>query len=268
MSEAEMVDKRSSQEAVVSKIRDGDSVLIGGWGDIRKPMSLVKAIARAKIKNLTVYSYAAMDLDLLVGTDSVKQAFFGFVACDGGAPISAGNINRARCNTTVDIREMDEYMFACQFKAAAERIPFYPVRGGIGSDVLTVNPQIKTIVDPYGDETLVAVPACSPDHVLIHVNEADQLGNAKIAGDSFFDGVFAKAGKHVVVSCERVVPVGHIHDADILGIYIDQVVESKDAARPGSCYPDYDFDAEACLAYSRASRDPVKFANYIDQEMV
>ncbi len=268
MSEAEMVDKRSSQEAVVSKIRDGDSVLIGGWGDVRKPMSLVKAIARAEIKNLTVYSYAAMDLDLLVGTDSVKQAFFGFVACDGGAPISAGNINRARCNTTVDIREMDEYMFACQFKAAAERIPFYPVRGGIGSDVLTVNSQIKTIVDPYGDETLVAVPACSPDHVLIHVNEADQLGNAMIAGDSYFDGVFAKAGKHVVVSCERVVPVGHIHDADILGIYIDQVVESKDAARPGSCYPDYDFDAEACLAYSRASRDPVKFANYIDQEMV
>ena len=153
------VDKRVSTESVIAAVGSGDSILIGGWGDIRKPMSLVWAIAGSDVADLTIYSYAAMDLDLLIGAGKVRKAVFGFVACDGGAPIRAGNVVRARREATVDIREMDEYMFCCQFKAAAERIPFYPVRGGIGTDVLTVNPELCTIQDPYSDETVLAVPA-------------------------------------------------------------------------------------------------------------
>ncbi len=257
------VDKRVSNEAAIAAVGSGDSILIGGWGDVRKPMSLVRAIARSDVANLTIYSYAAMDLDLLIGAGKVRKAVFGFVACDGGAPIRAGNVIRARREATVDMREMDEYMFCCQFKAAAERIPFYPVRAGIGTDILTLNPELRTVHDPYSDETVLAVPAFSPDLCLIHANAADRTGNARISGDPFWDRVFAKAGKHVVVSCERIVPVGEIGEADILGIHVDQVVEAPGAAAPGSCYPDYAFDAQACLEYGKAARNPDDFASYL-----
>ena len=257
------VDKRVSTGSVIAAVESGDSILIGGWGDIRKPMALVRAIAGSDVADLTIYSYAAMDLDLLIGAGKVRKAVFGFVACDGGAPIRAGNVVRARREATVDIREMDEYMFCCQFKAAAERIPFYPVRGGIGTDILTVNPELRTIQDPYSDETVLAVPALSPDLCLIHANAADRLGNASISGDPFWDRVFVKAAKHVVVSCERIVPVGEIGEADILGIHVDQVLEAPGGAMPGSCYPDYSFDAVACVEYAKASQNPDEFASYL-----
>ena len=246
------VDKRVSTESVVRAVGSGDSILIGGWGDIRKPMSLVRAIAGSDVADLTIYSYAAMDLDLLIGAGKVRKAVFGFVACDGGAPIR----NR-ECRPGHGVRRPSifaRWTSTCSAVSSGQpprRIPFYPLRGGIGTDVLTVNPELRTIKDPYSDETVLAVPACSPDFVLIHANEADQLGNARIAGDPFWDRVFVKAGKHVALSCERIVPVGEIDEADILGIHVDQVIEAPGAALPGSCYPDYAFDAETCVEYGK-----------------
>ena len=259
------IDKRVNVDEVVEDISNGASIVIGGWGDIRKPMTIVNAIARSSLTDLTILSYAAMDLDLLIGAGKVKTAVFGFVSFDGGAPGKAGNFNRARCEGTVEIKEFDEYMFCCQFKAAAERIPFYPVRGGIGTDILTINPEIKTIRDPYTNETLVAVPAFQPDYALIHVNEADQLGNARIAGDPYFDPLFAKAANKVIVSCERIVAVGEIRHSDILATYVEQVIEAPRGAQPGSCFPDYSFDAKACAAYGRATKDAGDFEAYLQE---
>lgn len=259
------IDKRVNVDEVVEDIRDGASIVIGGWGDIRKPMTMVNAIARSSLKDLTILSYAAMDLDLLIGAGKVKTAIFGFVSFDGGAPGRAGNFDRARRAGTVEIKEFDEHMFSCQFKAAAERIPFYPIRGGIGTDILTINPEIQTIQDPYTDETLVAVPAFHPDYALIHVNEADQHGNARIAGDPYFDPLFAKAAKKVIVSCERILEVGEIRHSNILATYVEQVVEAPRGARPGSCFPDYSFDAKVCAAYGKATKDASDFKTHLTE---
>jgi len=257
------IDKRANVDEVVDGIKDGASIVIGGWGDIRKPMTIVNAIARSSLKDLTILSYAAMDLDLLIGAGKVKTAIFGFVSFDGGAPGRAGNFDRARREGTVEIKEFDEYMFSCQFKAAAERIPFYPIRGGIGTDILTINPEIKTIQDPYTNETLVAVPAFQPDYALIHVNEADQNGNARITGDAHFDSLFAKAAKKVIVSCERILEVGEIRHSNIMATYVEQVIEAPRGARPGSCFPDYSFDAKACAAYGKATKDASDFKAHL-----
>ena len=75
--------------------------------------------------------------------------------------------------------------------------------------------------------------------------------------------MFVKAARRVVVSCERIVPVGATGEADILGIHDDQVVEAPGAALPASCYPDYGFDAQARVEYAKASQDPNEFASYL-----
>lgn len=258
------IDKRRSIDEVVEEIKDGASIVIGGWGPVRKPMALVRAIARSSLKNLTVLSYAAMDLDLLIGAGKVKKAVFGFISFEG-APAQPANFNRARRDGTVLIKELDEYTFCCQFKAAAERIPFYPVRSIIGTDIMTTNPEIQTIKDPYNGDTLVAMPAFVPDYALIHVNEADQLGNGRILGDPYWDSLFARAAEKVIVSCERIVPVGEIQQNTIMSPYVDRVVETPRGSYPGGCFPDYPLDVKACSTYGRAVKDPVEFETYLKQ---
>ena len=67
------------------------------------------------------------------------------------------------------------------------------------------------------------------------------------------------------MSCERIVEVGEIRHSDILATFVEQVVEAPRGARPGSCFPDYSFDAKACAAYGKASRDASDFKAYLTE---
>jgi len=251
-------------EESIEGLKDGSSILIGGWGPFRKPMEIVRRIARSTIKDLTVLSFAGMDLDLLIGAGKVKTAIFGFVSFEG-APGGPGNFKRARCSGSVEMKELSEYMFIAQFKAAAERLPFYPTRSGTGTDILTINPEIRTIKDPYSDETLVAVPAFTPDYAIIHVNESDQLGNACISGDPYLDALFVRAADKVIMSTERILPVGKILENSISGSWVDRVVEAPQGAYPGDCYPDYGINQKEFKRYGDAAKDPDAFKKYLNE---
>lgn len=259
------MNKLVAVEEVLAELTGESTVVVGGWGDIRKPMRVLAAIAQSQIEPIRVFSYAALDLDLLVGAGKVKSGVYGFISADGGAPFKPRLVDAARRSGAIELREMDEYMFSCQFKAAAERVPFFPIRGGIGTDVLSVNPEIRTIRDPYRNELVVAVPAVYPDLAILHANRADAHGNIEILGDPYFDKVFAKAAKKVFVSCEEIVDVGQIENASILGTFVDGVVKAPGGARPGSCYPSYSYDAEFLSAYQTAAEDPEAFASFVAQ---
>ena len=84
------------------------------------------------------------------------------------------------------------------------RLPFFATRVGLGSDILTLNPEIKTISSPYEDnETLVAMPAIHIDIALIHAHESDALGNTFIYGpDLFIDDKIVRAASKTFVSTE------------------------------------------------------------------
>ena len=76
--------------------------------------------------------------------------------------------------------EIDEGMFYLGLLAAAQRLPFLPTRAGLGSDVLRVNPALRTVRSPYDDgEELVAMPALGLDAALVHVNRADANGRGR-----------------------------------------------------------------------------------------
>lgn len=259
-----MNNKRANIEEYIGKLSDGVSIVIGGWGPFRKPMALVRAIAKSSLKDLTILSFGGMDLDLLIGAGKVKTAVFGFMSFEG-APGEPGNFNRARIEGSVEMKELSEFMFICQFKAAADRIPFYPVRGGIGTDILTINREIKTLKDPYCGETLVAMPAFRPDYALIHVNEADQLGNGRILGDPFLDSLFVRAADKVIVSAERILPIGEVQESNILSSWVDTVVEVPRGAHPCACYPDYPYDAKEFAKYGQMTKDPAVFKKYLQE---
>src|SRR5436189_5986709 len=115
-----------THEEVVAELRDGMTVGIGGWGSRRKPMSLVRAILRSPLKDLTVVSYGGPDVGLLCATGKVRKVVFAFVSLDSIA--LEPHFRNARQAGEVDSLELDEGMFLLGLQAAAWPLQFSPTR--------------------------------------------------------------------------------------------------------------------------------------------
>ncbi|RJO71280.1 CoA transferase subunit A [Nocardia panacis] len=206
-----MRDKRMSLDAIVGELRSGMTIGIGGWGSRRKPMALVRAILRSEITDLTVVGYGGPDLGLLCSAGRVRKAYYGFVSLDS-PPFYDPWFAHARTTGALVAREMDEGMLKCGLQAAAARLPFLPIRAGLGSDVPNFwEGELKTVVSPYSGpggvpETLIAMPALNLDAALVHLNLGDRHGNAAYTGvDPYFDDLFCLAAERRYLSVERLV---------------------------------------------------------------
>ena len=135
-------------DEVVAELRDGMTIGIGGWGSRRKPMALVRAILRSTLRDLVVVSYAGPDVGLLVASGQASRIVTGFATLDSIA--LEPHFRNARQRGTVELTELDEGMLHWGLLAAAHRLPFLPIRAGLGSDVMRVNPGLRTIRSPYG----------------------------------------------------------------------------------------------------------------------
>ncbi|WP_445182121.1 CoA transferase subunit A [Pseudonocardia sp. Cha107L01] len=265
-----MRDKRMSAAEVVAELADGMTVGIGGWGSRRKPMALVRAILASPLRDLTVVSYGGPDLGLLCAAGKVRRAVFGFVTLDT-IPYDP-HFSRARQDAAIAVRELDEGMLQCGLRAAAHRLPFLPIRAGLGSDVLTLDPSLRTVRSPYDDgEELIAMPALPLDAALVHLNRADRHGNAQYLGpDPYFDDLFCLAARRRYVSCERIVPTAELTGAPpqtmlLNRMMVDGVVEAPGGAHPTSCVPDYGRDEAFQRHYAEASRDPAAWSGFAER---
>jgi len=142
-----VIDKKMTEMEVIEELSDGMTIGIGGWGSRRKPMSLVRAIACSNLKDLTIVSYGGPDVGLLCATGKIRKAIYGFVSLDS-IPLEP-HFRNAKQEGTIETGELDEGAFYLGLLAAAHRVPFYPTRAGLGSDMLMMNPEIKTIESPY-----------------------------------------------------------------------------------------------------------------------
>ena len=210
-----MKDKRLTEGEAVASLADGMTVGIGGWGSRRKPMSLVRAILRTDLKDLTVVSYGGPDVGLLCAAGKVRKLVYGFVSLDS-IPLEPHFRAARQAGTIPELVELDEGMLQWGLYAASLRLPFLPTRAGLGTDVMTVNPSLRTVRSPYEDgEELVAAPAFELDAALVHLNRGDARGNGQFLGpDLYFDDLFLAAATpgRRFLSCERVVATG-----DLLG---------------------------------------------------
>jgi acyl CoA:acetate/3-ketoacid CoA transferase alpha subunit len=250
------VDLRTTVDEAVATLRDGMTVGIGGWGSRRKPMAAVRAIARSGLRDLTIASYGGPDVGMLCATGVAKGVIYGFVTLDA-IPLDP-HFQRARESGSIEATEIDEGMFYLRLLAASWRVPFLPTRAGLGSDVMRVNPGLKTVRSPYGDEEVVAVPPLHLDAAFVHLNRADVAGNAQFLGpDLYFDDLFlsAAATGRRFVTCERVVETddllkeGSFHTLPINRTVVDGVIETPGGALPTSCEPDYPVHEAGMKAY-------------------
>ena len=253
------MEKTRSIQEIVAEIESGMTIGIGGWGARRKPMAFVRELLQSPVTDLTLLAYGGPDVGMLAAAGKLKKLVFGFVSMDT-VPLEA-HFRAARQAGAFEVMEIDEGMFQLGLKAAASRLPFLPTRVGIGSDVLTTNPEIKMVKSPYGDEELVAAPALPVDVAVCHVNQADLLGNSRISGpDPFFDEWLCRAAGKAFLTTEEIVSTDAFNDPLIaLQMPIERnlvhgVALARHGAHPTSCAPGYGIDVEHLRRYSAAAK--------------
>ncbi|MEY2399861.1 MAG: glutaconate CoA-transferase, subunit [Actinomycetota bacterium] len=262
-----MTDKRTTEDEVVASLADGMTVAVGGWGSRRKPMSMVRAIARSSLKDLTIVSYGGPDVGMLCAAGKVKRVVYAFVSLDT-IPLEP-HFRAARQTGAIEDEPLDEGMFLLALQAAAWRVPFLPTRVGLGSDLFRDNPTLKTIT--YEGEELVAVPALELDAALIHQNRGDGRGNGQFLGpDIYFDDLMVQAAPtgRRFMSVERIVDTtdmakeGSHHTQRISRMSIDGVIEAPNGAHFTSCAPDYERDEAFQKEYAAAAKTPDAWADF------
>ncbi|MEV0357223.1 CoA-transferase [Nocardia sp. NPDC050697] len=266
-----MRDKRMSLDDVVGELRSGMTIGIGGWGSRRKPLALVRAILRSDITDLTVVSYGGPDLGLLCSAGKVRKAYYGFVSLDS-APFYDPWFAKARTAGEIVVREMDEGMVKCGLEAAAARLPFLPIRAGLGSDVPNFwEGELKTVASPYGDETLIAMPALNLDAALVHLNLGDKHGNAAYTGiDPYFDDLYCLAAERRYLSVEHVVETEELvksvpPQALLLNrMLVDGVVEAPGGAHFTLAADDYGRDEKFQKHYVESAKTPEAWQRFVD----
>jgi glutaconate CoA-transferase, subunit A len=140
-------------------------------------------------------------------------------------------------------------------RAAAYGVPFQPVGGVHGSDLAALNGW-KAIRDPYGSGLEVyVIPAIRPDVAVIHANEIDEQGNARVLGSPFWDHPLTRAAKRVLVTAERLVSSRELAVQPELtlmpGFMVDAAAIVPRGAWPGSMHPLYEVDYHAVAAYMK-----------------
>ncbi|KAB8187782.1 CoA transferase subunit A [Microbispora catharanthi] len=262
----------TSIEDIVGSLESGMTIGIGGWGSRRKPMALVRAIYRSALTDLTIVSYGGPDVGLLCAAGKVRRVVAPFVTLDSIA--LEPHFRAARQRGAVEFTEYDEGMFMFGLLAAAHRLPFLPTRAGLGSDVMRVNPGLRTVRSPYDDgEELVAVPALTMDVALVHMDVADTRGNGRYLGpDPYMDDLFAKAAGRCFVSCDRMVEPGELGGPPqtllVSRMHVTGVVETPGGGHFTDCHSNHGGqgrDEMFQLHYAASAADPEAWAVFADR---
>jgi glutaconate CoA-transferase, subunit A len=260
------MDKRITLEQAVEMVQPGMMIGLGGMTIYRRPVAFVTALIQRYVQtgapgSLTLMTFTAgPESDLLVGAgmvSKVRTCYFGFEIF-GLAPMFTYYANRGE----IEIVEETEASLALGLRAALAGISFLPGRAWIGTDLPKLRPDVKTIIDPYNGEELMAFPAIAPDIAVIHALKADPDGNAQIGDNLAVDQELSMAAGKVIVTTEEIVP--ELDKADIVAPAVAAVVLTPTGAKPTSCHPIYPVDGEALLWYVENVSDPESFRKFVE----
>jgi glutaconate CoA-transferase subunit A len=253
----------TAQETVEKFVFDGAVIGMGGQNVTRCTVALAHEIIKQGKKDLTLTGCnLSIHMDLMVGAGLVKKCEFGLAGL--GKFGETFQFKRAIKEKRMEAEDYDHLTMVCRFLAGEMGIPFIPVRGLLGSDILNYQApstwkKFEVITNPWNQkERVVLVPAMEPDVAIVHVQKADEIGNILIQGISSHEPELIRASKTTIVSCEEIVPTeffrSHSDSTTIPYHYIDAVVEQRYGAFPTATYGYYGFDADHINIYQGCAR--------------
>jgi glutaconate CoA-transferase subunit A len=256
------------KEAVARFVRDGDLVVMEGFTHLI-PFAAGHEIIRQRKRDL-VLARLTPDLiyDQLIAAGCARKLIFSWAGNPGVGPLHAFRRAVEQGKPPLEIEEYTHFAMVLRFTAGAWNLPFLPTRNFPGTDLTRVNPHLRTIRSPYGEEELHCVPALNPDVTFVHAQRADADGNTQIWGLYGVQKEAAFASRKVVVSVEEIVEPAVIR-ADpnrtlIPGSIVSAVVHEPFGAHPSFVQGAYDRDNDFYVEWDGISRDAAGLEAYLD----
>jgi glutaconate CoA-transferase, subunit A len=258
------------RDAVAALVRDGDTVVIEGFTHLIC-FAAGHEIIRQRRRDLTLCRLTPdLIYDQMIAAGCARKLVFSWAGNPGAGSLHA--FRRAvegKGGPTLEIEEYSHFGMVGRLSAGAARLPFWPMRNYMGTDLPAANPRIATVDCPYTGERLATVPALNPDVTIVHAQRADAQGNTQIWGLLGVQKEAAFASKRVIVVVEELVDEPVIR-ADpnrtvIPGLVVDAVVVEPWGAHPSYAQGYYDRDNAFYVGWEKISREPAALAAYLDE---
>jgi glutaconate CoA-transferase, subunit A len=233
-------------------------------------MAATRALIRRGVKRLHLVTLptSSLQADLLIGAGCVATLETSAVSLGEFGP--APRFTAAVVAGAINMRDATCPALHAQLQATEKGVPFMPLRGLIGSDVLAHRPDWKTVDNPFGnDDPIVLLPALKPDVALFHAAAADRAGNV-------FVGIQRELITLAHAAQKTVVTVEEIYDGDLLrdpvraagtlpGFYVEAIAVEPRGAWPLPLPDHYGFDTAHLQEYAQLAATPEGFAQYLDR---
>jgi glutaconate CoA-transferase, subunit A len=239
------------------------------------PMEATRALIRRGVRELHLVALptSTLQADLLIGAGAIATLETSAVSLGelGAAP----RFTDAMINGRIRMLDATCPALHAAFQAAEKGVPFMPLRGILGSDVLNYRPDWRVIDNPFAESSfaegdpIVLLPAIKPDVALIHAPMADRAGNVWIGRQREL-ATMAHAAARTIVTVEK------IHDGDLLadpilaagvlpGFYVERIAVAEKGCWPLGLPDHYAADLAHIAKYAKLAATAEGFAKYLDE---
>jgi glutaconate CoA-transferase subunit A len=253
----------SLSELVARHVRDGDTLYLTGFSHLI-PFAAGHEIIRQGRRGL-VLCRATPDLlyDQMIAAGTARKVVFSYAGNPGVGLLPA--FRRAVERGAIEIEEWTHYEMVARLEAGASGLPFFPIRT-LSNDL---NRHRPTVTCPYTGETLVAVPALSPDVAIVHAHYADEEGNLYVDGLLGDIRESALAARTVVATVEAIRPATELrplrHLLAVPGFRVAAVAEVPFGAHPSYAFGLYDRDTAFYRSWGEIARSEERLAGWLDE---
>jgi glutaconate CoA-transferase subunit A len=259
-------------DAVEQHVHDGDQVALEGFTHLI-PFAAGHEIIRQGRRNLTLIRMTPdLIYDQMIGMGTARKLVFSW----GGNP-GVGSLHRLRDAVErgwpepLELVEHSHAAMANAYEAGAAGMPCAFFRGYRGSDLPSVNPEIRFVPCPFTGEELACIPALRPDVTIIHAQKADRDGNVLLEGIVGVQKEAALAARRTVVTVEEVVnDFGpRSSNASILPAWaLTAVVVAPNGARPSYAHGYYSRDNAFYIAWDEIARERESFLAWMRENVL
>jgi len=211
--------KRITIEEAVSKIKDGDTIMVGGFLAVGTPESLIDALVAKGVKDLTLICNDTGFVDRGVGKMVVNKQFKKIIASHIGTNRETG---RQMVEGETEVVLTPQGTLVEQIRAGGNGMGGFLVKTGLGTEIQ----KGKQIINVDGEDYLLEKPMRA-NVALLFANKADENGNLWYHGTTrTFNTVMATAVDWVVVEADEIVPVGELSPNEVVvpGVFVHNIV--------------------------------------------
>jgi glutaconate CoA-transferase, subunit A len=258
-------------DAIATHVHDGDTLVIEGFTHLIC-FAAAHEIIRQRRRDLTLCRLTPdLVYDQMIAAGCARKLVFSWAGNPGAGSLHAFRraVEGKDGAAPLELEEYSHFGMVARFSAGAAKLPFWPLRDYMGTDLPRANSRIRTVACPFTGESLAAVPALAPDVTIVHAQRADAEGNTQIWGLVGVQKEAAFASKRVIVVVEELVDESVIR-ADpnrtiIPAMIVDAVVVEPWGAHPSYAQGYYDRDNEFYVGWEEISKDSARLERYLDE---